>query len=116
MLLAKKYFNCRYLVNFENKLKKTWNSASDCTSDFVFEIWRLQGIFRTSPFRKQMTSSCSRFKMAVYTGVIQKVLPVLSTETLLHIWLSTEYYGFQPSSTAVDTEDTRGLMMSKWFV
>ena len=47
------------------------------------------------------------------TGVIQKVLPVLSTETLLHIWLSTEYYGFRPSSTAVDTGDTRGLMMSK---
>ena len=28
---------------------------------------------------------------------------MLSTETLLHIWLSTEYYGFRPSSTAVDT-------------
>ena len=42
----------------------------------------------------------------VFTGVIQKVLPVLSTETLLHIWLSTEYYGFRPSSTAVDTGDT----------
>ena len=39
----------------------------------------------------------------LYTGVNQKVLPVLSTETLLHIWLSTEYYGFRPSSTAVDT-------------
>ena len=49
----------------------------------------------------------------IYTGVIQKVLPVLSTETLLHIWLSTEYYGFRSSSTAVDTGDTRGLMMSK---
>ena len=49
----------------------------------------------------------------VGTGVIQKVLPVLSTETLLHIWLSTEYYVFRPSSTAVDTWDTRGLMMSK---
>ena len=47
------------------------------------------------------------------TGVNQKVLPVLSTETLLHIWLSTEYYGFRPSSTAVDTGGTRGLMMSK---
>ena len=35
---------------------------------------------------------------------------MLSTETLLHIWLSTEYYGFRPSSTAVDTGDTRGLM------
>ena len=42
------------------------------------------------------------------TGVIQKILPVLSTETLLHIWLSTEYYGFRPSSTAVDTGDTWG--------
>ena len=39
----------------------------------------------------------------IITGVNQKVLPVLSTETLLHIWLSTEYYGFRPSSTAVDT-------------
>ena len=49
----------------------------------------------------------------VFTGVNQKVLPVLSTETLLHIWLSTEYYGFRPSSTAVDTGGTRGLMMSE---
>ena len=56
---------------------------------------------------------CSRFRGTVGTGLIQKVLPVLSTETLLHIWLSTEYYGFRPSSTAVDTGDTRGLMMSK---
>ena len=39
----------------------------------------------------------------IITRVIQKVLPVLSTETLLHILLSTEYYGFRPSSTAVDT-------------
>ena len=52
-------------------------------------------------------------KSPMCTGVIQKVLPVLSTETLLHIWLSTEYYGFRPSSTAVDTGNTRGLMMSK---
>ena len=51
--------------------------------------------------------------LLVFTGVNQKVLPVLSTETLLHIWLSTEYYGFRPSSTAVDTGDTRCLMMSK---
>ena len=28
---------------------------------------------------------------------------MLSTETLLHFWLSTEYYGFLLSSTAVDT-------------
>ena len=45
----------------------------------------------------------SNFEDFSYTGVNQKVLPVLSTETLLHIWLSTEYYGFRPSSTAVDT-------------
>ena len=43
------------------------------------------------------------FLYCIITGVNQKVLPVLSTETLLHIWLSTEYYGFRPSSTAVDT-------------
>ena len=54
-----------------------------------------------------------RMQLTVNTGVIQKVLPVLSTETLMHIWLSTEYYGFRLSSTAVDTGDTRGLMMSK---
>ena len=34
---------------------------------------------------------------------------MLSTETLLRIWLSTEYYGFRPSSTAVDTGDSRGF-------
>ena len=45
----------------------------------------------------------SMYLVRVTTGVNQKVLPVLSTETLLHIWLSTEYYGFRPSSTAVDT-------------
>ena len=55
----------------------------------------------------------AKFHPCCNTGVIQKVLPVLSTETLLHIWLSTEYYGFRPSSTAVDTGDTRDLMMSK---
>ena len=43
------------------------------------------------------------------TGVNQKVLPVLSTETLLHIWLSTEYYGFPPSSTAVDKVNKHAL-------
>ena len=43
------------------------------------------------------------FSLSILTGVNQKVLPVLSTETLLHIWLSTKYYGFRPSSTAVDT-------------
>ena len=56
---------------------------------------------------------CRRWGQDISTGVIQKVLPVLSTETLLHIWLSSEYYGFRPSSTAVDTGDTRGLIMSK---
>ena len=34
---------------------------------------------------------------------------MLSTETLLHIWLSTEYYGFRPSSTAVDTASLHAL-------
>ena len=62
---------------------------------------------------KGTTCVVDRDVTAYITGVIQKVLPVLSTEMLLHIWLSTEYYGFRPSSTAVDTWDTRGLMMSK---
>ena len=34
---------------------------------------------------------------------------MLSTETLLHIWLSTEYYGFRPSSTAIDTVSLHAL-------
>ena len=34
---------------------------------------------------------------------------MLSTEMLLHIWLSTEYYGFRPSSTAVDTVSLHAL-------
>ena len=65
--------------------------------------------------KKTTTEFISELTWNRFTGVNQKVLPVLSTETLLHIWLSTEYYGFRPSSTAVDTGDTRGLMMSKWF-
>ena len=43
------------------------------------------------------------FAEFVYTEVNRKVLPVLSTETLLRIWLSTENSGFRSSSTAVDT-------------
>ena len=34
---------------------------------------------------------------------------MLSTETLLHIWLSTEYYGCRPSSTAGDTVSLHAL-------
>ena len=37
------------------------------------------------------------------TGVIQLIAPVLSSETLLHILLSSEYSGFRPSTTAVVT-------------
>ena len=37
------------------------------------------------------------------TGVIQLIPPVLSSETLLHILLSSEYSGFRPSTTAVVT-------------
>ena len=38
------------------------------------------------------------------TGVIQLIPPVLSSETLLHILLSSEYSGFRPSTTAVVTQ------------
>ena len=34
---------------------------------------------------------------------------MLSTETLLHIWLSAEYNGFRPSSTAVDSVSLHAL-------
>ena len=40
---------------------------------------------------------------AITTGVIQLIPPVLSSETLLHILLSSEYSGFRPSTTAVVT-------------
>ena len=36
-------------------------------------------------------------------GVIQVILLVLLSETLLHILLSSEYSGFHQSSMAVDT-------------
>ena len=39
--------------------------------------------------------------MYMDTGVIQLIPPVLSSETLLHILLSSEYSGFRPSTTAV---------------
>ena len=41
---------------------------------------------------------------AKITGVIQLIPPVLSSETLLHILLSSEYSGFRPSTTAVVTQ------------
>ena len=50
-----------------------------------------------------------KFLHSIFTGVNQKLLPVLSTETVLHLWLSTEYYGFRPSSTAVDTVSLHAL-------
>ena len=42
---------------------------------------------------------------------------MLSTETLLRIWLSTEYMynGFRPSSAAVDTGHTRELNLEVYF-
>ena len=40
---------------------------------------------------------------SIITGVIQLIPPVLSSETLLHILLSSEYSGFRPSTTAVVT-------------
>ena len=43
------------------------------------------------------------FDHCLYTGVIQLIPPVLSSETLLHILLSSEYSGFRPSTTAVVT-------------
>ena len=59
--------------------------------------------FRHLYHRTKIVINASQTEGITTTGVNQKVLPVLSTETLLHIWLSTEYYGFRPSSTAVDT-------------
>ena len=38
------------------------------------------------------------------TGVIQLIPPVLLSEKLLHILLSSEYSGFRPSTTAVVTQ------------
>ena len=38
---------------------------------------------------------------------------MLSTETLLHIWLSTEYYDFRPSSKAVDTVRLHALDLTE---
>ena len=43
------------------------------------------------------------FPILFTTGVIQLIPPVLSSETLLHILLSSEYSGFRPSTTAVVT-------------
>ena len=55
------------------------------------------------------TGNRDHIRTTAFMGVNQKVLPVLSTETLLHIWLSTEYYGCRPSSTAVDMVSLHAL-------
>ena len=44
------------------------------------------------------------YSRTMITGVIQLIPPVLSSETLLHILLSSEYSGFRPSTTAVVTQ------------
>ena len=49
-------------------------------------------------------SSEPKFSRPGTTGVIQLIPPVLSSETLLHILLSSEYSGFRPSTTAVVTQ------------
>ena len=46
----------------------------------------------------------AHFIECITTGVIQLIPPVLSSETLLHILLSSEYSGFRPSTTAVVTQ------------
>ena len=76
------------------------------------KMWLMHPLFK-SRLNNHWHGHPIKFDTTCYHGVNQKVLPVLPTETLLHIWLSTEYCGFRPSCTAVDTGDTRGLMMSK---
>ena len=77
-------------------------------SNFVTWVFLWEKV-KTVDFSETIAASdlkvgrCRQLIEFMNTGVNQKVLPVLSTETLLHIWLSTEYYGFRPSSTAVDT-------------
>ena len=60
---------------------------------------------------RNILSVSTNFKATSYktsipliTGVIQLIPPVLSSETLLHILLSSEYSGFRPSTTAVVTQ------------
>ena len=67
------------------------------------EVLNANVLMRKENIKKFINLRVAKHKKGVCTWVNQKVLPVLSTETLLHIWLSTEYYGFRPSSTAVDT-------------
>ena len=52
---------------------------------------------------KKVNQQCyfSNNSTSHFTGVIQLIPPVLSSETLLHILLSSEYSGFRPSTTAV---------------
>ena len=77
----------------------------------MHQMLRRRAFSKIHQFAIEIVCLCQAKVLSSRT-VIQKVLPVLSTETLLHIWLSTEYYGFRLSSTAVDTGDTQGLMMS----
>ena len=55
-------------------------------------------------FKMNENHCFSDFAFALNTGVIQLIPPVLSSETLLHISLSSEYSGFRPSTTAVVTQ------------
>ena len=63
------------------------------------------GVFTTqstSQVRQEMSMRKFRLLISVClltTGVIQLIPPVLSSETFLHILLSSEYSGFHPSTT-----------------
>ena len=71
----------------------TWSTFEDFPSNFdrITELKNFNSIFKCASV------------ITVSTGVIQLIPPVLSSETLLHILLSSEYSGFRPSTTAVVT-------------
>ena len=61
---------------------------------------------------KSMSKLSSRY---IITGVIQLIPPVLSSETLLHILLSSEFSDFRPSTTAVVTISAPRAKISSLF-
>ena len=96
----------------ENRFKHTVMPSKDADRQWKLSFWTFRfhsqfkferefylniGIDDFWIYNINFTNISYFFYSSINTGVNRKVLPVLSTETLLRIWLSTEDYGFRPS-------------------
>ena len=100
---------CFYLLIPQKDLLIRFAILSDHsqTSRLSLGVFNIFITFCVDPWQRKMLKCYNYFfflpSRIFITGVIQLIPPVLSSETLLHILLSSEYSDFRPSTTAVVT-------------